>query len=224
MKLLRFILLILLLPVACAHLPEIRKAGDGSADRQASECTGIFPQGEWQFAHTIQIFPPGGSKQTLMGIVKMSSRKRTFHCVMMTIEGLVLFEASYDGAIAIQRAVPPLDKPGLAEGMVQDILLVFFPPEAPRMAAGLSANQDWVCRYPSVDQGFQDIVLRPDHTWQIRRYSRRQRLLRTIAPLAKEDVNPNRLATRVELKAHGLGGYRLIMSLMEATPLDAGGK
>ncbi|MFZ1985038.1 MAG: hypothetical protein WAU91_11535 [Desulfatitalea sp.] len=219
MKLLRFILLILLLPVACAHLPEIRKADDG-AERQASECTGIFPQGEWQFAHTIQIFPPGGSKQTLLGIIQMSSRNRTFHCVMMTIEGLVLFEAHYDGAITIQRAVPPLDKPGLAEGMVRDILLLFFPPEQHCTATGLSQAQEWVCRYPSVDQGFQDIVLRPDHTWQIRRYSQSQRLLRTIAPLAKEDINPNRLATRVELKAHGLAGYRLIMSLMEAIPLD----
>jgi hypothetical protein len=220
MKRLRLILLILLLSVACAHLPEIRKADEDSGEHETSDCTGIFPQGKWQYTHAIQISPPVGSKQTLLGIIQMSSRERTFHCVMLTIEGLVLFEAHYDGAITIQRAVPPLDKPGLAEGMVQDILLVFFPPEQPCAMAGLSQSQEWVCRYPSVDQGFQDIALRPDHTWQIRRYSQGQRLLRTIAPLAKEDIQPRRLATRVALEAHGLGGYRLIMSLMEATPLD----
>ena len=216
MKVVHLILFLALMPVACGHLPEIRTVDNSTAVGRTAGCADIFPRGQWQLVHAIEIFPPVGSKQTLLGIIQISSEQRTFHCVLMTIEGLVLFEADFDGAITIQRALPPLDMPGMAEGMLEDISLLFFAPEEPCVATGLSKEAAWICRYPSIDQGYQDIILQPDGRWEIRRYSQSHRLMRTIAPMAKEDLHADGLPSRVELTAHGLGGYRLRMSLMEA--------
>jgi len=43
--------------------------------------------------------------------------------------------------------------------------------------------------------------------------------MRTIAPMAREDLRADGLPSRVALEAHGLGGYRLSMHLMEAVSL-----
>jgi hypothetical protein len=141
--------------------------------------------------------------------------------VLITIEGLVLFEADFDGAIAIQRALPPLDKPGMAEGILQDIALLFFAPERPCATAGPSKDAVWICRYPYADQGHEDVVLQSDGLWEIRCYNQNHRLIRTIAPMSHETLHPGGLPpSRVVLKAYGLGGYELRMSLIEANPLE----
>jgi hypothetical protein len=219
MKTVRFILLMVLMPAACGHLPEIRTVDDSTAASRTAGCADIFPRGQWQLVHVIEIFPPAGSKQTVLGIIQISSELRTFRCVLMSIEGLVLFEADFDGAVTIQRAIPPLDKPGMAEGIVRDISLLFLAPEQPCIAAGLSRNAAWICRYPSSDQGYQDIILYPDGRWEIRRYDQSRRLTRTVAPIAREDLNVDGWPSRVALKAHGFGGYRLRMRLTEAVSL-----
>lgn len=219
MKRLYFLLLPALLPLACARLPEIRDAEPAAVQRIAADCAAIFPNGVWQFAHAIQFFPPDGSSQTLMGIVRLSSEEKRFHCVMMTIEGLVLFEAEYDGAIKIKRAIAPLDKPGVAEGMVEDIRLIFFAPGQPILAAGRFQEQSRGCRYLLADDGHEDILLAADGTWRIQRYSPGHHLVRSVAPLGKEEMRPDGLAARLELKAPGVAGYRLVMRLVEATPI-----
>jgi hypothetical protein len=219
MRIVRLLLFMVFMPVACSHLPEIRTVDDSTAAGRTAGCTDIFPRGQWQLVHVIEILPPAGSKQTVLGILQISTEQRTFRCVLMTIEGLVLFEADFDGAVTIQRAIPPLDKPGMAEGMLQDISLLFFAPEQPCVAAGLSKEAVWICRYPSTDRGRQDIILQPDGRWEIRRYSQSHHLVRTIAPMSKEDLHADGLPSRVELTAHGLWGYRLRMHLLEAVSL-----
>jgi hypothetical protein len=219
MKIAHLMLFLALVPAACAHLPEIRGMEGGSTTERIAACGAIFPQGKWQLVHAIEILPPVGSKQTVVGIVQLSSEQRTFHCVLMTIEGLVLFEADFDGKVKIERALPPLDKPGMAEGIVQDISLIFFAPEKPCIAGGLSKDGEWTCRYPCADRGDEDVVLRPGGLWEIRRYSKNHRLIRTISPMTSEDLHAGGLPSHVVLKAYGLGGYELRMTLLEAVPL-----
>ena len=67
MKIVRFILLMVLMPVACGHLPEIRTVDDSTAAGRTAGCADIFPRGQWQLVHAIEIFPPAGSKQTAGG-------------------------------------------------------------------------------------------------------------------------------------------------------------
>ncbi len=220
MKILCLMLLIALTPVGCAHLPEIHTVEDSAAAGRIAACCDVFPHGKWQFVHAIEIFPPVGSKQTVLGIVQLFSEQRTFHCVLMTIEGLVLFEADFDGAVKIQRALPPLDKPGMADGIVQAISLLFLAPERPCATAGLSKDAAWICRYPYAEQGLEDVVVQAGGLWEIRCYNQSRRLMSTIAPMAGEDLHAGELPSHVALKVYGLGGYELRMSLIEAVPLE----
>jgi len=221
MKTLVLLLFASMLTVACAGLPEIHQSGDHAAAHEGAACERIFPKGQWQFTHAIEARPPGGSQQTMIGVIRMSHRDRSFECAMMTLEGLVLFEAHYDGRnIAIRKAVPPLDTPGLAQGLVADILLVFFPPQQRPTASGTLPDRSEICRYAVEDRGTQDIIVHADGRWEIRRYSANKRLTRTITTDGSQTGNTHGFPSLLELKAHSPAGYELKMRLVEAFPID----
>lgn len=214
------ILFLALMLAGCARLPEIRTEGDVPSASSVAPCASIFPQGRWQFVHSIQIQPPVGTEQTVLGVIQLSSQHRTFHCVLMTIEGLVLFEADFDGAVKVLRALPPLDKPGMAEGIVRDISLIFLAPEQPSGTVGFSKDAERICRYPGADLGVEDVALKPDGLWEIRFYNQFHRMTRIVSAMSKDDSSTCGLPSVVVLKAPGALGYKLKMSLIEATPLE----
>lgn len=220
MKIQSFLLLVALVLAGCARLPEIRPTEGIATARQVAYCEAIFPQGRWQLVHSLQIRPPVGSEQTVLGVIQLSSQQRTFHCVLMTIEGLVLFEADFDGAVKVQRALPPLEKPGIAEGIVQDIALIFLAPDQPLDAVGFSKNSLGICRYPSAGRGVEDVALKQNGLWEIRLYNQSHRLTRIVSSMSKEEPNAADLPSLVVLKAPGALGYTLKMRLIEATPLQ----
>jgi hypothetical protein len=208
---------ILLLLSACARLPQIYSP-IGARGPDPEVCERIFPKNGWQLLHHIEAAPPDGSRQTLLGVMQFTSRNDV-HCTLLTLEGLVMLEARYDGVVHVDRAVPPMDRPGLAEGMVRDLLLVFFPPEGPVRQAGVSDGGDMICRYDLTDGGIQDIRLQHDGYWTIRRYHR-NRLTRTIRSDPDAGFSSLGLPVRLVLQAHGLIGYQLTMNLLEAHPLE----
>lgn len=214
-------ILAMLLVAACAGPPRIAVPPDDTHDAFAAACAAVFPQGDWQFAHAIQAHLPDGSRQTLIGITRISTAAQAFEGAMLTLEGMVLFQARYDGtAIEVKKAVPPMDQPGFAQGLIDDIALLFFPPAAPPAQTGLVKDGARICRYP-LDDGIQDVVVQPDGRWEIRRYGSNGRLRRTVLPDGSEARHPQGFPSRLELRAHGAKGYRLNMSLMEAVPLDS---
>ncbi len=221
MKRLFIILLLVTMLPACGRLPQIRETDPATAQRTAADCATLFPKGAWQFVHAIQFFPPDGSNQTLMGVVRLNSETGQLQIAMMTIEGLVLFMAEHDGVTTtIQRAVAPLDRPGMAQGMVDDIRLIFFAPDPSGAEIGHTPEQERVCRYPLPDGGLEEIRPGAHGAWEIRRYNPFHRLRRSVTPLAGENALTAGIPARVELIAPGLAGYRLVMNLVEATPIE----
>ena len=107
----------------------------------------------------------------------------------MTLEGMVMFEARFDGQVEVLRALPPFDAQGFAQGMMDDIMLILLAPKtAPQVVGRLSQNaQDLVCRWQQADGSFQDNVFQEnvcetDRGWEIRRYNDRKRLVRRVVP------------------------------------------
>jgi hypothetical protein len=220
MKTIRLIVLSLfLLPTACAHLPEIYRPADLPTAVPAA-CKRIFPQGRWQFVHRIEALPPDGSRHTLIGVIQLSSQSRTIHCVMMTVEGLVILEADYDGAVHIQRAVPPMDRPGLAEGVIRDLQLIFFAPRPPARETGLLKDGERIYRYALADGGTEDLLIQADGRWAVKRYNRRKRLIRSVRSDPDAPLFSHGFPIRLVLQAHGLLGYQMNMTLLEAQPLE----
>ncbi len=223
------------LVLGCQGLPRLNPVdGPGSFSYQET-CCRPFPQGKWQLLHTIETTFTGGNRGLLMGVTIVSSPDGSVHCILMTVEGLVLFDARFDGRININRGIPPFDSAGFAEGLLRDIRLVFFKPQSPVTRFGRLENGALVCRYGGAAEGWVDILLPGygsqgdgswgDGSWEIRAYRGDGRLTRTVKGAFSEkssgmtQAGHGVLADKITLTAHGTPQYVLRMTLVEAVPL-----
>ncbi len=218
------LLCICLLLCACASsVPRIDPMENSAAKQaMALKCRNLFPTGEWQLLHSIEATAPDGHQALLMGATVLSSEPQRLHCALMTIEGFVLFEASAEeGNLVITRAIAPFDSPALANGMMDDIRLIFFPPEATRCEFGRSQNGEEICRYYMADDSLLDMTIHGDSSWEIKRYDDDRTIIRTVTATDMTDSFQKSvlLPKTLKLTAHGLFGYELTMHLLEALPL-----
>jgi hypothetical protein len=222
MKFLCFLLCIGCILISCSSLPSLQPADRSDRTELPQTCQRLFPNGKWQFVHSIEAVMPGGQRGLVMGVTVISSRNKSARCVLMTIEGLVVFDARYDQELVIHRAVAPFDQEGFAAGLINDIQLIFFKPQGPLVETGNDSNGSSVCRYQSPDGGIIDLVIDAGHTRHIRQYNAQRRLKRTVdAFFSKPEPDgdgPN-FPDQLELRTHGVAGYTLTMDLVEAIPL-----
>jgi len=212
------------LVLSCSSLPKIHQAKPSAAQVPNQICAGVYPVEDWQLLHTVEADLPGGRKGFLMGLTILSPQKRSVKCVMMTLEGLVVFDAVYDGRVKIKRAVPPFDNHAFAQGLMADIRLVFFKPIAAEITRGVLEDGSAVCRYRDTDDRIVDIANPGGNLWETKLYHSDHRLVRTVKSMLKDGPRPNDrpgIADKIELTAHGSPGYVLVLDLVEATRLGA---
>jgi hypothetical protein len=161
----------------------------------------------------------GGRNFVMMGLTVMSSRLRTIRSVIMTLEGFVVFDGEYDQHLTVHRALPPFDSPHLAEGLMEDIRLIFFEPDGPLVGCGVLDNGSAVCRHEIPGGSAIDIQSLADNGWELNRYGPSQRLTRTlrVPPGEKHTCG---FPERMELIASGGQTYKLVMTLLEAVRLE----
>ncbi|MDX2500215.1 MAG: hypothetical protein QNL14_06865 [Deltaproteobacteria bacterium] len=222
MKPILLLLSLLGLVLSCSGLPQVVSQDDSAAPQSVRECRGPFLDGDWQLLHSIEATLPGGHKGFLMGLSVISSSNRTARCVIMTLEGFVVFDALYDKQISVKRAVAPFDSEVFARGLIEDINLIFFKPDGALKVSGLLKSGAAVCRYQKPDGRWVDIINRGAPDWEIRQYSPDNRLARTVKLMSAGEPglsDQKGIAEKIELKAHGSPGYELVMELVEAIPL-----
>jgi hypothetical protein len=187
-----------------------------------TRCRVPFPHGKWEFVHSIQAALSGGPTVTMIGVTALDSTTGTVACALMTVEGMVLFEARYDGEIQIGRAVPPFDSTAFARGLINDIRFMFLPPEGRPVAWGRSEAGAFICRYETTDAMTVDIIIHGDRGWEIRQYDRDNRSIRSLkrdphSPGSAEEKTP--IPARLRLTASGPAEYALTLDLIEAREL-----
>jgi hypothetical protein len=217
MKSVFLLLSILGFVISCGSLPQVYPAGDAADPQPGQACRGPFPSGDWQFLHSIEASLPGGKKGFLMGLTVISSSDRTARSVIMTLEGFVVFDALYDQQISVNRAISPFDSEGFADGLMEDINLIFFKPSGSIMASGFLENGAAVCRYQEPDGRIVDIISHGENNWEIKQYLPDYRLARVVKSIYLADRQG--ISDKIELNAHGSPGYALVMDLVEAIPL-----
>jgi hypothetical protein len=136
MKHILLLLSVLGLMLSCSRLPQVFPASDSADPQPGRTCRGPYPEGDWQLLHSIEATLPGGKKGFLMGLTVISSSDRTARCVIMTLEGFVVFDALYDKQITVKRAIAPFDSEVFANGLIEDINLIFFKPTGSIMTSG----------------------------------------------------------------------------------------
>ncbi len=161
---------------------------------------------------------PGGGSFVSMGVTVISSRLRTNRSVIMTFEGFVVFDGEYDGRLIVHRALPPFDSPHFAEGLMEDIRLIFFEPQGPVIGAGDARER--IGRVPARNSGrrLHRHRRRANGTWELHRYSPD----RTPDP-DRQGPAAGRARCRYPGNDRADGarwpGYKLVMTLVEAVPV-----
>jgi hypothetical protein len=214
---------LLLVANSCARLPQMHPVGGPAASPHEVNCNLPFPQGKWEFVHYIEATLPGGKKGFVTGVTVISPMTGSIDCVIMTLEGFVLFNARSDQGLVVNRALAPFDKIEFAKGLMRDIRLIFLQPDGCFVGAGLLEDGFPTCRYETREGETIDIVTFSDGSWEIRRYGTTRRLTRTIRashPVRAGCFAEGAIPSRLELKAYGLWGYELSMDLVSASRLS----
>ena len=220
MKYSAFLLISLLLSLTgCAarqpSLPEL--TADAREDRG---CESVFPQGRWEFVHTIDFSMADGSGATVIGVTMLAGDE--IACALMTIEGFTLFEAVYrqKGGLEVRRAVPPFDKPVFAEGLMEDVRTIFRTPSPAKVQYGRSGDNVQMCRYSGGDGRITDIRSALDGCWQIQTYGADQTMNRSVVGRSCRKEGESLIPEHLQLKGFGITNYTLKMTLIHAENLN----
>jgi len=184
------------------------------------QCAAVFPQGKWQFVHSIEFTMKNGAGSTVIGVTNLTGTD--IECALLTVEGLTLFEAIYHGkkSIEIRRAVPPFDQPGFAAGLLDDIRAIFLPPAGLKLQVRQLADGSSVCRYQESmrDAGDRvvDVLLDGDDCWEIKGYNADLIMDRSIIGRSCTKNGSSFIPEFLELQSYGRNGYTLKMTLLHA--------
>lgn len=206
-------LAVVLLLGACAHMPSVVPVESDRQYRTEARCRSIYPEGRWQLVHTLNVRLHRGYQATLTGVIILSTADSRVHCVLMTLEGFVFFEALDNGEVIVKRAFGPFDNPEFAKGVMRDIRLIFLAPEGEMSAAGTFADGAEGCRYRTRDNRFVDVIAMADGRWRIRQYEPEKTVF-------VDAVDQRGLSPKLTLEAGGKTSYTLMMTLIEAIPLQ----
>jgi hypothetical protein len=204
---------------ACAGPPALRPLPPVAAIQTLERCHRLFPDDAWRTVHTISAEMPGEQTRTLIGISLVSPEQRSIQAVLMTVEGLVLFNAVYAQTLEVRRALPPFDSNEFARGLMRDVRLIFLEPDATAVESGVLESGQRGCRYTDNDGRTVDVIVHDDGHWQLTLYDGRRPLRTLSAGACRSDTN-DRIPCRLNLTAHGRLSYRLELTLIEAEPVQ----
>lgn len=175
-------------------------------------CDNPFVQGTYRFVHSVEGTLSDNHHLSVIGITVLSSESRSIHCVIMTIEGFVLFDAVYDQKLTINRSIPPFDSEHFAHGMLEDIRFIFFKPTGPILATGWSANGEYICRYNNMDRQLMTDVIIREYEWEILEYAPYAGLKRSVKAVIDHKHN---IPRQLELRAYSQKPYVLKLYLIQ---------
>jgi hypothetical protein len=135
----------------------------------------------------------------------------------MTAEGMVLLEAE-SGAekLNVHRALPPFDSGDFVINMIDDIKLIFFPPQGLLQQKGNLPDGSTACRWQAQNGDVIDVIASKPEITEIKKYSACGSLKRHI--ILKETAG--NAYSIIELQGSGILNYTLLMTLIEAQPAE----
>ncbi len=201
---------------SCSRTREPRMVPVDFEEREEirTACEGFFPSGGWTFVHSIEA-SFGGDKRTFTTGVTNLSENGSIRSIMMTLEGLVVFDAVYDKEVAINRGIPPFDSREFARGLMRDVGLMFRKPEGEPVEVGKSETGESVCRF-DLDEGFAtDLIARGKRELYIKVYLNGHPF-RTVGMFETETSPFPGIPDKITLTAHAPREYELKLKLIRA--------
>ncbi|HUL29604.1 MAG TPA: hypothetical protein VLZ03_04040 [Thermodesulfobacteriota bacterium] len=203
----------LILLIGCVHTSEITLKPGLPEDLPG--CYALFPAKPWESVHRLEATISGGSS-SLFGITKGDPSERKFESLLLTPEGFILFDAERrEDGIAVRKAVAPFDSPAFARGLMEDVALVFLPPQAQLATWEKKTDGTMICQWEATNDFRTVITGSMDTGWRILRRNKRGKVIREVV-LNGPFVNG--LASRMELRAFEPTPYSLQMTLVQPSP------
>ncbi len=196
--------------LSCSGVPRLQPLPGNDRPTHSAQCGAPFLAKGWRLIHSVSGSFPGGGGMTMIGVTWALPAAGRLRCVLMSVEGLVLCDATYDGKLVIKRGIGPFSSPDMVMGMVRDIRLMLFGPAGAPAEVGLTGGMP-TCRYRS-DEGVTDVSSRPDGTVDVVLFTGERKARTARFSRMRGDGLPG----RIELKAHGPIGYSLLLDLIEA--------
>ncbi|MFH1131307.1 MAG: hypothetical protein V1754_08225 [Pseudomonadota bacterium] len=198
---------------SCGGLP---KLGLVSAQEQKlfeKDCLAVFQVGPWQVVHSIEANMAHGRGGVFLGLTVAHEGDGSSRSVLMSVEGMVLFDASFsEKKIVVHRALPPFDKKGFGEGLIADVRLVFFPPVGKIFAVGKLKTGERVCRWRRSSGETVEVLLKGSGGgWEIRAFDLGMAVVREVRA---SGVIRKGFATRTQLLAKDGANYSLELELL----------
>jgi hypothetical protein len=201
---------------SCAGLPAITPLDPVGTREVVARCRTPFADGPYRVVHAMEAQIGGRQAGTLLGVTLFDPSAETLHGAILTLEGFVLFDASYDKGLRVNRASPPFDAPNFGGNMMEDIRLLFLAPKGRLLAVGHLADGAGICRYEAEGGRVLDVTVRRDDTWEIGVYGQDYEKLRQVRALSVR----NRIPETVELTGFQSVGYTLRMTLISAEAVE----
>jgi hypothetical protein len=203
----------LVLSIGCVSLPK-KTLIPGSPD-DLPGCYAVFPAEPWESVHSLEVTIRGGSFSAL-GVTKGEPSERRLQSILLSPEGFILFDAELsEGGIAVRKAVAPFDSPAFARGLMEDVSLLFLPPQGKPTAWGKETDGTMICNWEDRDDSHTEISGSMDRGWRI---LRRDKYRRVIKEIVLNGPFVNGLASHIELQAFKPAVYRIRMTLVQPSP------
>jgi hypothetical protein len=200
--------------IGCAPISETTQIPNSLEDLPG--CYVIFPAESWESVHMIEATIRGWGSYSLLGVTKGEPSERSLQSLLLTPEGFVLFDAEFrEDDISVRKAVAPFDSPAFARGLMEDVTLLFFPPQEKPTTWRKKTDGTMTC-YWEDPYGFRTEVKGSiDTGWRIKYKDRRGEVIKEVF-LSGPFVDG--LASHIELNATHPASYQLKMTLLQPSP------
>jgi hypothetical protein len=178
--------------------------------RTLGACERVFPPGPFEVTHVVEASIPFSDDSSLIGVTVAEAGNRGFRSVLMTQEGIVLFDAARHGdQIQVMRALPPLDPNVIGRPMTDDVRLVLQHPDGAKPEVGRTESGEQICRYTSGDE---QVELRLTNQREAKLTRLRQGSVIRNAWL--KEIDNDGFARDILLETTSVVGYQLHMTLV----------
>lgn len=211
-----YLFIVTIFLVSCQTLPTITPPII-PADQKNSSCPSPFLKEKYQLIHAIEIQAAGNTQGAIIGITVADPSNRFISSAIMTAEGMVLFEAQSDGEkLIVHRALPPFDSGDFAKNLIDDIKLIFFPPQGLMQNKGNLHDGSNACRWKEANGDFIDVIANTPEITEIKKYSSCGSLKRYI----KLTQTLGNAYSSIELQGSEMVNYTLLMTLIESQRVE----
>ncbi len=141
--------------ISCKSLPVI-EPGKSAFEPDINP----FLEKKYQLTHSIKADLPNGDKLLVIGVTIVDPAERSIHAILMTVEGLVIFDISYiNNTVIINRGMPGASSDDFSDfihGLLEDLKLIYFKPACENSEAG-TINGRFIKRYKCNDRTVVDV-------------------------------------------------------------------